>query len=240
MDNLAHIERTIAALKHPQDFEAIPGLPVWQQEQIVAYLRPVPSELQGMASNDARLMAEWRNIHKTAFFTWVTSTEESTGNWLTQKYFLDKQDIIFIVETTDHVPFGHVALYNFQNDGAVCEFGRILRGPGLGPKGGMTFGSFALLFWAAVELQINKVFLEVFEDNKRAISLYQRLGFSGTDTVPLKRTDSDGITRWEKITDQSDFGKMVDGYAIRMETTADQLRAVDMEYLALSDIFQTK
>ena len=234
MDNLKRAKDTIAALKHPKDFESIPELPVRQQDQIVGFLRAVPSELRGMASADARLMAAWRNFHKTAFFTWVTSTEESTRQWLANKYAPDNQDIVFMVETTDHVPFGHVALYNFQDNGPACEFGRVLRGPELGPSGVMTAASFVLLLWAVVELHINKFFLEVFEDNSKAISLYERLGFSGMTTVPLKRMDSDGVTLWEKIADPSSSGASVDGYALRMETTAEQLRAADVENRAAS------
>lgn len=234
MDNLTHREQTIATLKHPQDFDAMPELPVWRKGKIVAYLRAVPSELKGMAFADARLMAEWRNAHKTAFFTWVTSTEESTENWLAQKYFSDNQDIIFMVETTEHVPFGHVALYNFHRDVSVCEFGRVLRGPGLGPSGGMTIGAFVLLLWATVELRICKFFLDVFEDNTKAISLYERLGFIGTNAVALKRTESDGITRWEKIPEQPSSEIVVDGYALRMETTAEQLLAADLDNRAAS------
>ncbi|MFZ4984674.1 MAG: hypothetical protein ACOYLF_04345, partial [Blastocatellia bacterium] len=95
MDNLIHVQRTIARLKHPQNFDAIPTIPVTQQGQVVAHLRAVPLELRGMASSDARLMADWRNAYKTAFFTWVPSTEDSTANWLAQKYSQDRQDIIF-------------------------------------------------------------------------------------------------------------------------------------------------
>ena len=86
MDTLPHIQRTIADLKHPSDFEAIPGIPIIRREQVVAYLRPVPSKLKGQALADSHLMAEWRNFHKGAFFDWITSTENSTGKWLAEKY----------------------------------------------------------------------------------------------------------------------------------------------------------
>ncbi len=38
MDNLTHIQQIIATLKHPHDFDAIPELPVREQDQVVAYL----------------------------------------------------------------------------------------------------------------------------------------------------------------------------------------------------------
>ena len=128
-----------------------------------------------------------------------------------------------MIETPDGLPFGHLALYNFQCGGATCEFGRVLRGPGIGLNGGMTIGSAALLLWAASELNVEHFFLEVFNDNRKAISLYERLGFSGTDTVPLKRMDIGGFIRWEKLTEEPLSGPTADGYALRMETTAEQL-----------------
>ncbi|NUM36705.1 MAG: GNAT family N-acetyltransferase [Candidatus Brocadiae bacterium] len=234
MSNLTQIEKTISILKHPKDFKAIPSLPIKRQGQTVAYMRAVPSEPKGAASNDARLMAEWRNAHKTAFFTWVTSTEESTGRWLKEKYAPNNQDIIFMLETIDHIPFGHVSLYHFQNNGAVCECGRLLRQDGFGPKGGMTICSFVLLLWAAVKLQINTFFLDVFSDNEQAIALYKRIGFLATSTFPLRRTESDGVTRWEKIADCPGSKPTVDGYSIRMELTAKQLFACDSEKIASS------
>ena len=224
MDTLPHIRRTIAELKHPGDFEAIPRIPVIRREQVVASLRPVPSELKGQAFADGRLMAEWRNFREEAFFNWITSTEGSTGEWLTEKYGPDNEDIIFMIETPDGLPFGHVALYNFQCGGTACEFGRLLRGPAIGVNGGMTLGSSALLLWAVSELNVEQFFLEVFNDNQKAISLYERLGFSGTDTVPLKRIDTGRFTRWEKHTEEPLSGTAADAYALRMETTAEQLR----------------
>ena len=68
MDNLKRVRDTIAALKHPQDFEAIPELPVRQQDQVGGFLRAVPSELKGMASADARLMAAWRNSQDSVLY----------------------------------------------------------------------------------------------------------------------------------------------------------------------------
>jgi RimJ/RimL family protein N-acetyltransferase len=224
MDRLNRIQQILSGLKCADDFKGIPRLPVRQHDRIVAYLRPVPSVRTGISSDDASLMSEWRNAQKMQFFTWLTVTKESTEKWLAGTYNKDHLDIITMVETIDGLPFGHLSLYDFRKDG-VCEFGRILRGPGCGPKGGMTLASCELLRWATAKLQVNKVFLEVFEHNLHAIDFYRRIGFTNAGHVPLTRIESSGVTRWEKVPDYAVHEVSADGYALRMEATAEQIRA---------------
>ncbi|PYT08779.1 MAG: hypothetical protein DMF49_04285, partial [Acidobacteria bacterium] len=92
--------------------------------------------------------------------------------------------------------------------------------------GGMTLAARCLLLWAASTLGIRRVFLEVFKENQKAISLYERLGFIATETVPLRRVEAGETTRWEKITQGGGCGSGIDGYALRMEATADRLQAL--------------
>lgn len=214
------IAQTIAGLKMPPDPGRPQRFPVEADGRTLAYLRPVPAVRRGVAAADARLMAEWRNHHKNAFFTWITATEEATSRWLTSVYAPNDTDIIFMLERPEGTAFGHVALYNFEREAPACEFGRILRGPERGPDGGMTHGCLAALRWATDRLGIERFVLEVFADNSRAIALYEKLGFERAATLPLRRTDHAGITRWEKIPASAMPAHAPDGYALRMERSA--------------------
>jgi RimJ/RimL family protein N-acetyltransferase len=187
------------ALKHPADPAHLPRIPVFDGGETVAALRPVPSDLRGEATSDARLMADWRNLHKESFFTWVTSTEASSRYWLETRYAPDDGNLIVMVETLDRRPFGHLALDNFREDAdgrLSCEYGRILRGLDIGPKGGMALASAALLRWAARELQVGRVHLEVFDDNGRAKAIYRRLGFKDAGRRPVRKALQEGVLRW--------------------------------------------
>jgi len=215
------IVRAIAALKRPADPARPPRIPVETDGRIVAFLRAVPA-VPG-STDDARCMAEWRNLHKTAFFTWITATADDTRRWLAQTYAPQDTDIIFMLERPDGVPFGHVALYNFQADAPACEFGRILRGPGA-PAGAMKQCCLAVLDWAATRLGIERFWLEVFADNERAIALYEWLGFAPGERLALKRIDAGGVTRWEKTLTPASGMPAADGYALRMELAAAALR----------------
>lgn len=225
---MTQIQRIITSLKHPMDFKAIERIPVRRREEVVAFLRPVPSELKGEALADARLMSAWRNLHQESFFTWIRSTEHSMSEWLTEKYGRNNEDLIFMVETADHQPFGHFALYNFQAGGVACEFGRVLRGLHIGPHGGMTLAASSLLRWATRALKVEQFFLEVFGSNHKAISFYQGIGFRLGTTIPLRRIEVGEVIRWEKLTDKSD-GNGSNGYAVRMEVGAQDLHDLGCE-----------
>lgn len=197
MHTLARTRRIIAALKRPADPAALPRIPVRDDAgREVAALRPVPAELSGEAAGDAPLMAEWRNRHRESFFTWVTSTEASTRAWLASAYAPDDLNLIFMLETPDKKPFGHLALSGFSGDGRECEFGRVLRGNGLGPKGGVMWAAKTLLAWAVSELGVERVFLEVFSDNGKAIDLYRRLGFREAGLRPVRQSVEGDVIRW--------------------------------------------
>lgn len=198
------IEKEIRHLKNPSDHLSIARLPIRDKDMVRAYLRPVPSKLLGQAKNDALLMAQWRNKHRNSFFTSFHATEERTKSWLVSRYADNNTDITFMIDTLEQVPFGHIALYNFDFNNLSCELGRVLRGCDEGSKGGMTLASKTLLDWAFITLNIREVYLEVFENSLPAISIYKGLGFEQVQRIPLRLVDEGDKKKWIKI-DRSCF-----------------------------------
>ena len=193
-------------------------LPVKQGTKQVARLRPVPSRLIGCARYDAVLIARWRNLHKDSFFTWFETTEDKTRAWIEGQYANNPSDIIFMIETLQGKPFGHLSFYNFDYTQHICEYGRVLRGFRIGPPGGMTLATKTALAWVFDVLNMEKVFLEVFSDNRDAISLYNRCGFHIVEEIPLQRVDYLDAVRWEKIGSSPRRGSQI-RYALRMEVS---------------------
>lgn len=218
------ISRMVFDLKHPRDHDRLPRIPVRREDGLLGFLRVVPSELKGEAVNDAALMAGWRNLQKTAFFTWIDSTADSTAKWLTTVYAADAASIIFMVETDEKVPFGHLGLAHIDAESSTCEFGRVLRGDGVVPRGGMTIAAQTLLAWAAAELGIRRFYLDAFRDNATAMALYRRCGFSITETFPLKKIEEGNCVKW--VRSRTDLNGAV-ALAVRMELAADSLAGVD-------------
>ncbi len=233
METMGHTRQVIKDLKNPPDSADISHLPVTMDQCIVAFLRPVLSVPDKTTSRDAQWMAEWRNNHRQAFFTWITATKASTQTWLAKRYADNFTDIMFMLETTEHQPLGHLALYNFTESGK-CEFGRVLQNPTPGKKikGAMTLGSFALLRWATSVLHIKNLSLEVFEHNRNAVSLYNRLGFKEKSKFLLKKTNINGETHWKKIhaTPHNDIPSKEILTGLRMELSSKQLQQAYEKY----------
>ena len=56
-----------------------------------------------------------------------------------------------------------------------------------------------LLQWQRSYLQIPQSYLRVFSDNSSAIKLYEDLGFSEVQRVPLKKIETADRISWEEI-----------------------------------------
>lgn len=221
---MAKIQREIHSIKNPESPNNITRIPILSDNDVIMTLRPIPSVLFGEAQGDARLMAEWRNNNKESFFSWINATEKSTITWLEQYYQANDQDIIFMIETPDKTPFGHLALYNFSPNLQLCEFGRVVRGLHKGPVGGMTLAVQCVLSWVVAVLDVKTIFLEVFQDNRKAISLYERCGFTAMETIPLKKISLSNNVRWTKISDQDEGKQDPERFALRMEISAEQVK----------------
>jgi RimJ/RimL family protein N-acetyltransferase len=92
---------------------------------------------------------------------------------------------------------GQIALYSIDFDYKTAELGRIIKGERECPKGMMTLAAETLVRWGFDSLKLEKIVLEVFADNKRAISMYKRLGFYISNRVPFRMTRTpQGTIRW--------------------------------------------
>ena len=156
-----------------------------------AYLRPIHEK-----SEDAALLAKWRAEHYQSLFTWVQPNEVEMLEWLAG-YEDDDTAIMFFVECPAGVPIGQVSIYNVDQDRKVAEFGRLIRGERKGPRGLMSFACDTLIRWSFTYLRSEKIFLEVFADNEKAVALYKRLGFVLSTRLTFKRTiNSQNIVQW--------------------------------------------
>ena len=97
MRNRTVREQRIMELKHPPLSRDPERLLILHGGEPVGYLRVVALP---PCLNDARLMAEWRNLHRERFFTWYTSTAESVAGWLKDVYADDDRNIMI---TNDNV-----------------------------------------------------------------------------------------------------------------------------------------
>jgi RimJ/RimL family protein N-acetyltransferase len=195
LNNSSLIRKTLINLKSPENYSSISRISIEHNELI--NLRPLPNKLFKESKNDADLMTKWRKKHVNSFVTIFKPTVIGTKKWLQDCYFNNSEDIIFFVETVEKVPFGHLSLYNFDFSKNECEYGRVIKGANLGPKDSMKFASLELINWGFNILKLNKIYLEVFEDNFRAVKLYKKIGFSIVQKIPCILIKTGNLKMWK-------------------------------------------
>ncbi len=143
-------------------------------------------DLRQVEKNDLYSLLLWRNddnIRKW-FFDNKTITLKKQYLWY-EKYLQNDTDIMFIIDEKSELEtaIGSVALYNLNTQKKQAEFGRLM----IGNKNAMGKG-FGLECTSAVcdfgfnNLNLNKIYLEVYERNTRAIKIYEQAGFTAKET----------------------------------------------------------
>ncbi|HZE59503.1 MAG TPA: hypothetical protein VE085_03020 [Burkholderiales bacterium] len=147
-------------------------------------------------SGDARVVAkltEWRQRHMRHFLTQFVATSERTLAWV-QRIVLPSQDrILFLVYTAEGDLVGNCG---------VCDLGpsygaldNVIRGEKGGAARLIYFSEIALLSWLYGALGCQRVGLQVFSNNDRAIALYSSIGLTVARRRKLTFSDhADGRT----------------------------------------------
>ena len=197
------------------DFDLHPDkltIPVHKQGRSIARLRPVHVNV---APQEITLLMEWRNQNREAFFSWFVATEHGTRDWLKDQILSREDRILFLVETLDGVPFGHIGLTSFDFSSKTCEIDNVLRGRDEFIKGGMSAALRALINWVFIYLGANSVYLRVLADNRHAIDFYKSSGLRIVKRVPLQRVDEDNLVRWVEA--DNEFAHTCVNYALYLE-----------------------
>ncbi len=127
-------------------------------------------------------MRIWRNQPeiKSHFIYDGDITEEQQIKWWTE-YKADDKYYSFIA-FEDGKSIGSVSLYA-DTDWKVAEFGRLMVGEkSVWGKGYGTVITELACNYGFDELNLDLIFLEVFEDNIRAIRAYEKVGFATKET----------------------------------------------------------
>jgi diamine N-acetyltransferase len=149
--------------------------------------------LRLLAEDDLRSTLAWRNregvrqqFKSSALLAW-----EAHLAWFF-RYSAKADDLVFIVEdVAGGGRVGQAAVYAIDNMKRTAEIGRFVASPEFQGKGMMREGIEALMRFAATELALDSVYLEVIETNERARRLYRGLGF-------IEQDAAEGLVRMER------------------------------------------
>lgn len=159
--------------------------------------RPLPAlenrsvRLRLLQQEDLPLTLHWRNQDhiRRWFFHSDLITRDQHARWFEQ-YRERDDDFVFIIEDVQagYKPVGQVALYHIDWEQGRAEFGRLMIGEANAAGKGLAFAATQLALQIAFQsLGLKEVYLEVYSDNRRAIEIYQGVGFETA-------TQRDGIS----------------------------------------------
>lgn len=145
--------------------------------------------IRPLSECDIEFLREWRNDETNTKYLrklpYITS--EMQQSWF-EKYLSDNDEICFAIEEIKELNriVGSLSLYNFKEKQA--EFGKILIGCHQAHGKNIGVNSIiALLHVAFNDLNLDKVVLHVYADNKGAVHVYEKVGFSRID---IHKTDN--------------------------------------------------
>jgi RimJ/RimL family protein N-acetyltransferase len=150
--------------------------------------------LRRISGDEADFVVRWWNDSGIArwFFSAAAVTPESRRAWC-EKNRASTRDFTFVIlsQEDDATPVGMAALYRVDYESRIAEFGRIFIGPPAYRGQGLARrASLIVIDLGFNQHGLNYIYLDVLKDNRRAIALYEGLGFAQTRNIgPLPVKD---------------------------------------------------
>ncbi|MBW9052119.1 GNAT family N-acetyltransferase [Rhizobium mesosinicum] len=162
-------------------------------------------------------LTAWRNQSMPFFLTQFTATEERTRSWLENISLPATDRILFVICDLQGNRFGNFGICNIRPGAA--EFDNVIRGRTSDIRKLMLHCGEALLEWMFSGLGARTAELHVFSHNEKAMDLYTRLGFASAESLPLRRTEEEGMVKYS-VVDRSQANADFD--YLRMELPAER------------------
>lgn len=139
-------------------------------------------------ANDISLLEDlcrWRAANMLNFFTVFEPSVAKTRDYLERFSLPDPARILFLIKDGDGRRVGNIGLCNIT--AASAEVDNVIRGESVELRDFMRFVQWSLAHWAFSELGLDRLFLEVLADNRRAIASYERAGFGAVGRHALTK-----------------------------------------------------
>lgn len=140
------------------------------------------------------LLASWRDKVKNYFPSQFKVTEEGTKRWLDNALLNANDRSLFWVCDKSGKKLGHVGLFRFDYLNKACELDNVVRGEEGSP--GIIGQACQTLIDIAKSLSIENIYLRVLSDNKKALKLYEKLGFEEIQRSPVQKVKEKDSFKW--------------------------------------------
>ena len=149
--------------------------------------------LRPIEESDLEILTRWNYDPEISRFL----PEKSPLNWEKQKIWIHNQinsgvKEKYVIELkSEFVPLGMVSAINIDRENRELEFGITLGNKSFSGKGYARMAS-ELFIDHYFGIGFSKIYLRVFSDNHRAISLFEKLGFRQKELLKERKTGGDG------------------------------------------------
>jgi len=133
--------------------------------------------LRALEDRDVELLRRWRNHPDLLKYQCsdIPVSERSQRRWY-ESYEANPAYRIFIIENKENQPVGYTILKNLDHKNRQAEIGLYLdpaqQGKGYGKDAFLT-----LIRFGFHELNLHRMYLQVFDFNDKAIKMYEKIGF---------------------------------------------------------------
>lgn len=122
-------------------------------------------------------------------------SEQEQENWFKQ-YLVKESDYMFSIYNMQGDFLGGNAIYHIDFVQGIAEYGRLLKDTAvMYTKGTGYLATMAAIAIAKEQLQLQQLYLEVYQDNLVAVKIYERAGFEIKD----RTQDSSGREMYKMI-----------------------------------------
>lgn len=135
--------------------------------------------LRPLRREDVALFVEWLRDPEVAHHLGrmpFPRTEADERRWV-EKVAADESNHVFAIEEADGAVIGSIGLHNMEWGAGKAELGIVIGEKRYWDQGYGTDAVRALLGFAFDEMGLRRISLTVFDDNPRAVRVYEKCGF---------------------------------------------------------------
>lgn len=151
--------------------------------QYIGKLKPIDIELvQDQMVIES--LTKWRQKFMRFFMTQFEATPERTGKWLKNNVLTDDSRLLFLIYDENNKLIGNFGICNIQEQNV--ELDNLIRGEKGGHKHLIFFSELTLISWL-YSLDVVNIYLRVFSNNFKTISLHSSVGFKPKEILALQK-----------------------------------------------------
>ena len=186
------VRQLISKIKSDKDFKIL----IHNYTDQVGFIKPI-SHFDLNSDTLIERLKSWRNENISAYLDQTLATSAGTKKWLENNVLKNDSKVLFLVFDNRDIPIGHIGLADGLNKDSLIEMDNIVRGDKTAQKGLISLALYELISWVFISTSCNKLYLRVFSDNFKAISIYENLQFTHINKEPLKKNVNGGVIKYE-------------------------------------------